>query len=46
MRRRATPQYLWKPNTPAFTVDGIHESQTGCYAIHDSGVINPHLLGS
>lgn len=41
-----TPQYLWKPNTPAFTVDGIHESQTGCYAIHDSGVVNPHLLGS
>lgn len=41
-----TSQYLWKPNTPAFTVDGIHESQTGCYAIHDSGVINPHLLGS
>lgn len=41
-----TPQYLWKPNTPAFTVDGIHESQTGCYAILDSGVVNPHLLGS
>lgn len=41
-----TPQYLWKPNTPAFTVDGIHESQAGCYAIHDSGVINPRLLGS
>lgn len=39
-------QYLWKPNTPAFTVDGIHESQTGCYVIHDSGVIDPHLLGS
>jgi hypothetical protein len=39
-------QYLWKPNTPAFTVDGIHESRAGCYVIHDSGVIDPHLLGS
>ncbi|QPF89048.1 hypothetical protein [Bradyrhizobium commune] len=39
-------QYLWKPNTPAFTVDGIHESQTGCYVIHDSGVIDPYVLGS
>ncbi|WP_145927845.1 hypothetical protein [Bradyrhizobium neotropicale] len=41
-----SPQYLWKPNTPAFTVDGLHESQAGCYAILDSGVVNPHLLGS
>ncbi|QPF89047.1 hypothetical protein [Bradyrhizobium commune] len=41
-----SPQYLWKPNTPAFTLDGIHESQAGCYAIHDSGVVDPHLLGS
>jgi hypothetical protein len=39
-------QYLWKPNTPAFTVDGIHESQTGCYVIHDSGVIDPHVFSS
>jgi hypothetical protein len=39
-------QYLWKPNTPAFTADGIQKSQAGCYAILDSGVINPYLLGS
>jgi hypothetical protein len=41
-----TSQYLWKPSAPAFTVDGIHESQAGCYVIHDSGVIDPHVLSA
>lgn len=37
-------QYLWKPNTPAYTVDGIYEGQAGCYAIQNSGIIDPCIL--
>lgn len=38
----ATGQYVWID--PAYSADNLHESQAGCYAIHDSGVIDPIAL--
>lgn len=33
-------QFLWIPRADPYTVDGTHESQAGCYAIHDSGIFD------
>jgi len=34
--------YSWK--MAGYAADGLHESQAGCMAIHDSGVIDPYAL--
>lgn len=39
-----TTQFLWTPSPYAYTIDGVHGSQIGSFAIHDSGLVNPFVF--